>query len=203
MKNELLYEGENLEEAIEKARLDLNADFDYSLVEEEGGGAFPENKVRIRVSRKTENSAVAIVRQMVEKMGFDADFSEEQEERRILINIECPENAMLIGRYGNTLEALQFLTNIIYNKNTWEIRKIVLDISGYRKKKKEELLYRVERLISEVRTTGRAAIIPQINSFDRRTIHLIVSENDDLTSYSQGEGKVKDLYIDLKHDPEE
>ena len=208
MEKELIFEGKTLENALEKAQEELGVgagDLSYSLVEDESGGLFSlgSDKVVIRVEPSHVDRARKIVESIVSRMGFTANYSVSMEEKRIFVNIDCPQKGLLIGRHGATLEALQGLVNIIFNKDKDEYVKIIIDVDGYRSKKKEELVHQVEKIMVRVKQSGRPVKLPQVNSYDRRTIHMLISEKDDFVSYSEGEGKLKDIYIDIKHNDRE
>lgn len=108
------------------------------------------------------------------------------------------ERGMFIGRYGTALDSFQLILSLIVNAGAAEPRKIVLDVGGYRQKRFEKLQGMVDELCEVVEKTHKPKSIANLSPTERRFIHLYLAENDKFTSFSQGEGESRRLFIALK-----
>ncbi len=113
--------------------------------------------------------------------------------RRILI--EGGDSARLIGKRGQTLDAIQYLVDKIINKNFGPDAQVDIDIEGYLEKRKSELTALASRLAKKAQQTGKPMIINRINAHDRRVIHLTLKENRKVRTQSVGDGDLRKLLI--------
>lgn len=114
----------------------------------------------------------------------------------ISINVEVDENeaGMYIGRYASTIDSIQLLISVMLNQGDSH-RHILLDIGGYRDRRTNTLKEMVDRISAEVVATGVAHALPPISSTERRQVHLMLADHEELTTYSQGDGQDRRLYI--------
>ncbi len=113
----------------------------------------------------------------------------------IVLNIKGDGGGLLIGRGGQTLDAIQYLTNKVLNKNGRARRKVILDTENYRGKKKENLISLAEKLGGKVKRTGKPVTVNPMNAHDRRTIHIALQDDGDLITRSRGEGAFRKIVI--------
>lgn len=101
----------------------------------------------------------------------------------------------LIGYRGESLDALQYLvTQTIYRENnTWT--PINIDINGYKQKKLEKIEESVKDIVDRVRFHQKEFVLPPLNSFERRHVHMLISDYIDVKSESRGEGPERRLYL--------
>jgi len=207
MEQNLLFEAKNIEDAVALAKHELGFDggeLPYTVLEGEKSGPFPwsSEKVKIEVPPLQVIRTLGIVKSLVQKAGVAAEYEVVSGISQHVINIDSEDRGLLIGFQGATLEAVQYLTNIIYNKQYEEKCRVIIDIGGYRQEKHSQLIEQAAGLIEKVRLTGERARMANVNSYDRRSIHLLVSEHDDLISYSEGDDRKKDIFIAPKPDSE-
>lgn len=126
------------------------------------------------------------------------DFSVELEEREGIyqVEIKTDEAATIIGRYGETIRALQKIIEVIAYKKFQEPIQIIVNVNDYRERQKEKLEGLAKKLAEKTISTNEPSYIEKLSSFERKLIHEYISKNyPDLESYSEGEGKNRRLII--------
>ncbi len=114
---------------------------------------------------------------------------------RVLFNIFGGNSGVLIGKKGQNLEAIQYLIDKIVNKNSDKRIRIQVDVEGYLKTRKENLVKLAARLAEKVKRTGRPSTIGQISAQDRRTVHLSLKSDKEVRTQSIGDGYYRKLVI--------
>jgi len=123
---------------------------------------------------------------------------EEIEENNFKINIMGDDLNFLIGFRGQSLDALQNILKLIVFKQTQTQPIITIDVNGYRDRKIEKLQDMARNFIDKVRFFQEDTELPRMNPWERRQIHLMVSEYDDIVSESTGEGEDRRVVLKLK-----
>ena len=132
---------------------------------------------------------------IIDLITTDATISIEEESERICFNIQGGNPAVLIGKHGQTLEAIQYLVEKIVNKNRVERFGIQVDVEGYLEKRRINLEKMAARLAEKVKRTGKPASIGQMNSHDRRIVHIALKNDSMVRTQSMGEGFLRKLVI--------
>ncbi|OPY75109.1 MAG: R3H domain protein [Syntrophorhabdus sp. PtaU1.Bin153] len=114
---------------------------------------------------------------------------------RLLFMVQCDNGDTLIGKDGETLEALQYLLRLAIAKHYKQGLKILVDINGYREKRKKTITIMAKRMADRVRRTGRRQKTDPLNPYERRIIHTLFKHNRNITTKSEGEGHVKKVVI--------
>lgn len=104
-----------------------------------------------------------------------------------VLDIRSQDAALLIGKDGKTLEALNYLANIIIRRASETAGRVLIDIEGYREKKLEALRSRALKLAEEVKATGRSEELANLNPYERRVVHLALKEIEGVKTESSGE----------------
>jgi spoIIIJ-associated protein len=110
-------------------------------------------------------------------------------------NITGGDSALLIGKRGQTLEAIQYVVEKIANKKRTERIKIIVDVEGYLESRKDNLEKLAKRLAEKANKVGKPMTIEQMNSHDRRIVHLLLKKNNNVRTQSIGEGHYRKLMI--------
>ena len=135
---------------------------------------------------------------LLEGMGIDAAIELFDHEGQVRLNITCGEDSsIVIGRKGQTLEALQVLVNrIVLRKfdGPGETR-VLIDVEGYRERRRSNLLDMARRSAETVRETGDSVLLSPLNSYERYLVHTALKEEEGIVSKSQGEGHMKQIRI--------
>lgn len=121
-----------------------------------------------------------------------------EEEETVRVNIETEQSGALIGYHGEGLVSLQLLLNIIVHKKTGEWQKVVVNVGDYREKREEYLKNLALSAANKVRETQRQFFLNDLSSFERRIVHMVLSEEKDIETASEGEGRDRKLVIKLK-----
>jgi spoIIIJ-associated protein len=114
---------------------------------------------------------------------------------RLLFMVQCDNGDTLIGKDGETLEALQYLLRLAIAKHYKQSLKILVDINGYREKRKKTITIMAKRMADRVKRTGRRQKTDPLNPYERRIIHTLFKHNRNITTKSEGEGHVKKVVI--------
>lgn len=105
---------------------------------------------------------------------------------------------ILIGKHGQTLDSLQYLTNLVANKNSTERIRIVIDIEDYRERRVETLNRLAQRLADKVKRTGERVVLEPMNPHERKIIHVALQNDRRITTLSEGEEPYRRVVIELK-----
>ena len=211
-------EGKTVEEAIAKACAALTVSREELEVEvlENGAGGFlglGARKARIRATEKetstpaTEKglsmegdlqvaqSAKKVLEDILQLLETNGTVEYSLEAERIVLNIKGDGSGLLIGRKGQTLDALEYLVNKIIHKDAEDTKRIIVDTENYRARREESLIQLAQRLGEKAKKMGRPVTISPMNAHDRRIIHLALQEDKGLRTRSTGTGLFRKLII--------
>ncbi|MBW2630351.1 MAG: protein jag [Deltaproteobacteria bacterium] len=139
--------------------------------------------------------AKVFIEGLLSHIGLDFPVNAEANGNYTVLNIQGDGGGLLIGRSGQTLDAMQYLTNKVLNKNGRARRRITLDTENYRKKKEKNLISLAEKLGGKVKRTEKPVTVNPMNAHDRRTIHIALQDDRDLVTRSRGEGAFRKIVI--------
>lgn len=114
------------------------------------------------------------------------------------IELSGPDMGIVIGKRGETLDALQHLTSLVVNRGDNEFMKVSLDTENYREKRNAALESLAHKLASKVVRTGRNTTLEPMNAYERRIIHATLQNDEKVTTYSVGQGMNRKVVIALK-----
>ncbi len=118
----------------------------------------------------------------------------------IVLEIKTSNSGILIGKHGHTLDALQYIVNVIVNKeiDESERKRIIIDTEGYREKREETVSKYAHEKAEIVKRTGKKIDLYSMNSAERRIVHLVLQEDPLLVTYSEGTEPFRKIVIALK-----
>ena len=116
----------------------------------------------------------------------------------ITFKLHGSDMGILIGKHGQTLDSLQYLTNLVANKNSAERIRIVIDIEDYRERRVETLNRLAQRLADKVKRTGERVVLEPMNPHERKIIHVALQNDRRITTLSEGEEPYRRVVIELK-----
>ena len=151
--------------------------------------------VRISFERQEETLPEDILDQIVYLMGVDADIYVDERDDETHLTLETPDAAILIGRHGRTLDALQYLVNGMMHRASSERRRIVVNAGQYREKREDMLIEMAQQQARKARATGREVELEPMNPRDRRTVHLALSDSEDVRTYSRNVGQGRAVVV--------
>lgn len=140
------------------------------------------------VSEEIKNKGVAFVEQVIADMGLTGKVAGYKLSDRLIIQIESDAGGLLIGRRGETLDALQFLTDIIINRDTEQRVRVILDTENYRDRRKDRLVEVAMEAADEAARTGREAPLSPMNPAERRVVHTTLADDSRVETFSEGSG---------------
>lgn len=152
-------------------------------------------RVRVVVKETVTDRARGFLEQVVGAMGVQADIVVEEKDEEISVGLEGKHLGVLIGRRGETLNALQYLLNLSANKDQAERRKIILDVEGYRKKREDTLVKLAVKLAEKAGRRGRSVVLEPMSPQERRIIHMTLRGRDDIYTFSEGEEPFRKIII--------
>lgn len=126
---------------------------------------------------EAKEKAAAVLGELLRQIGFEAKIETSTQEDEILLRIESPDAARLIGRGAQVLDALQLLLNRMMLRQVEGAPHCIVDVEGYRERKKDRLLQQALEAAEEVKQTGRAVTLAPMGAADRRVIHQALREN--------------------------
>ena len=135
------------------------------------------------------NEAAIFLKDLLKSMKIDADVKAKETDDGLLLVIISDTNGLLIGRRGETLDAIQYLVSLFYNKNRKEnaYRRVTIDTEGYRARREETLRKLARRNALRVVKTGRSVKMEPMNPYERRILHSSLQNFRGVTTYSEGE----------------
>lgn len=220
-----VFTGKSIEEAKQKAADEFDVRIDqitFRVVNDVKKGLFGKIKEEAKVwagynhpviaevtvidSIKAENklkeqieTCRRYLQNIMEKMGIEAEINIADSEEGFFVDIDSNGSGAIIGRRGETLDALQYLTSLVVNKMDGEYKRITLDSCGYREKREETLIQLAEKISNKALKTGRPTTLEPMNPYERRIIYSAVAKVEGVNSKSVGEEPYRKVVISPDH----
>lgn len=142
--------------------------------------------------------AVGYLQNIVSFFGQNVPVEASLEDDIITLHIQSSDlNSILIGRNADTLRSLQFIVSTALRNQGSSLTRVNVDVADYKKQREEKLAEKAREWIEAVRQTGDSHIA-RINAADRRVVHRVASEYDDIETFSEGEGRDRHIIIAQK-----
>lgn len=204
MIKEVIMKAATIEEAVEKALIELGAERDDCQIEiletpkkKTLFGKQRDASVKVSIEVPDEVAPTSIDRVEVAKKYLrdildamqlnDVKLTAEEKEDGVVITFDGEGVAVLIGHHGDTLDSLQYLVALACNRAGGDYFRITLDCGNYREKREETLKALAAKIANKVKKTGRSQLLEPMNPYERRIIHAVVSEIPGVFSKSKGE----------------
>ena len=199
------------DEATIKAAMELQTTRDkleYEVIDKGSTGflGIGARPVIIRAKKKMslEDIAMDFLTQIFDTMNMSVSLTAayNEEERELSINMEGNDMGVLIGKRGQTLDSLQYLTSLVVNKNREDEGhiRVKLDTENYRSRRKETLETLAKKIAYKVKRTKRPVSLEPMNPYERRIIHAALQNDKYVTTRSEGEEPFRHVVIALKRD---
>lgn len=193
------------EEAIELALSELGVSQDQVEIEvvDEGSKGFlglggRDAVVKVSYNPDSEKRATDFLNKIFEITKEDVTVESKIEGEILKINLSGPDMGIVIGKRGETLDALQHLTSLVVNRGDKSFLKVSLDAENYREKRNVALEELAGKLANKVMRTGRNQTLEPMNAYERRIIHSALQNHETVTTYSIGQGVNRKVVIALK-----
>lgn len=195
--------GKTVEEALQLAleRLKVSQDeVEYQVLEQPSKGflgIFGSKPARLQVTVKENpvSKTTNLLRSIVLAMELPVDLQVSEEGQTIKVNMQGEDMGVLIGRRGETLDALQYLVNLAVNKGLEKRYKIILDVEGYRRRREDTLQNLALKLAEKAKKRGKSIVLEPMNAHERRIIHTTLQSRDDIYTFSEGEDPYRKIII--------
>lgn len=200
-------EGKTVEEALNKALLELKTDehmVDVDVLEQGSKGLFNVIGVKpakVRVSLKYDyiEEARNFLANILKAMKIDAEINIEEDDDTLHINLNGKNIGLLIGYRGETLDSIQYLVSLVVNKvHELPHKRVILDTENYRSKREETLKGVAIKTANRVMKTKRSFKLEPMNPYERRIIHSALQANAFVITHSEGEEPFRRVVIELK-----
>jgi spoIIIJ-associated protein len=198
--------GKTVQEAIGLALEELDvdeSDVKVEVLDEGSKGIFgllgnKEARVRVTVKESKADVAAGFLSKVFDKMNVEVEIEVLEDGDSICLNVSGRDSGIIIGRRGETMDSLQYLTNLIVNKNTDNYVKVTLDIENYRSRREETLVKLANRLAAKVVKLRKSITLEPMNPYERRIIHSSLQNNRNVETYSVGEEPNRKVVIALR-----
>lgn len=147
-----------------------------------------------------KDSATKFLTEVFEAMDIKADLNMNYNEKGgyLEINFSGDDNGVLIGKRGQTLDSLQYLTSLVVNKTQKEYVRIKLDTEDYRRRRRDTLENLAKNIANKVKKTGKTVVLEPMNPYERRIIHSALQPNKYVETYSEGNEPYRHVVVTLK-----
>ncbi|MBZ4687624.1 MAG: spoIIIJ-associated protein [Clostridia bacterium] len=200
--------GKTVEDAISNALEQLGVgrdDVEIEVLEEPNKGflgLIGHKDARVKVTEKENPAKICFdfLKETCRLMGINVEIEYSQDADGYLkFNINADNPGLLIGRRGETLDSLQYLTNLVVNKKVKDKCKIILDTEGYREKREKTLINLANRLSEKVKKYKRNVVLEPMAPHERRIIHTALQMDPQVKTYSEGEEPHRKVVIAFKN----
>lgn len=207
MRRSLELKSKTKEEAINKALQQLNVkleDLEVEIIENPTKGFLgfigsKDGTYKFTVIERETDIAKKFIENILKNANITAKVNVTQENNLIKVDIEGNDAASLIGRRGETLDSIQFLTGLALNKvNKDSHMRVLVDIENYRSKREESLVRYASKVAREVAKTKKTKKLDCMNPYERRIVHSALQNDKYVITYSEGTDPYRRLVIEYK-----
>jgi spoIIIJ-associated protein len=201
------FSAKTVEDALTDALVALGAtseQVEYEVVEKGSAGFLgigSKNAViKVRLKESMESNVKDFLSQVFRAMNLEVEIlvKVDEEEKMIDVELKGDEMGLLIGKRGQTLDSLQYLTSLAVNKHSEEYYKVKIDTEDYRKRRKETLENLAKNIAYKVKRTKRPVSLEPMNPFERRIIHSALQNDKYVTTHSEGDEPFRHVVVTLK-----
>ena len=196
-----------VDEALTEASISLgipSSEIEYEVVEKGSTGFLGIGSKNAVIKACKKFSVEESVKEFLKSVFHAMDMAVEiivkvnEEEKLIDVDLKGEDMGILIGKRGQTLDSLQYLTNLAVNKNSENYYKVKVDTEDYRKRRKDTLENLAKNIAYKVKRTKRAVELEPMNPFERRVIHSALQNDRYVTTHSEGDEPYRHVVVTLK-----
>lgn len=202
----LIVSGKTIEEAVKSGLAQLNVTEDrvkITVLEQPSRGLFgfigsKEAKVELELIPDPVEEAVNFVRDLTQAMNISVTITPRKEKDFTLLELSGSELGILIGKRGQTLDALQYLAGIVANRFSSTFVRIVLDAENFRDRRRQTLEDLAHKLASRVVRSKKEIVLEPMTSQERKLIHTVLQNHPSVRTYSKGDEPNRRIVITLR-----
>ena len=154
----------------------------------------PDNLVDV----EADNEAVTFIKNVTEQMGLNLTVTAQANDESLFIDINGRDAGSIIGKRGQTLDSIQYLTSLVANKNKDKYMRVVVDAENYRAKREKTLQQLANRIANKVIKTKKSVKLEPMNPYERKVIHATLQGKPEIVTRSEGEEPYRRVIIELK-----
>ena len=201
------FSGKTVDDALTNALVALGTTSDqieYEVIEKGSNGilGFGSRDAVIKVAKKStpEDVVKDFLTDVFDKMNLEVEIITKFDEIEGVIEVELkgPEMGVLIGKRGQTLDSLQYLTNLALNRKSDNYLRVKIDTEDYRRRRKETLENLAKNMAYKAKRTKRPVSLEAMNPYERRIIHSALQNDKYVATHSEGEEPYRHVVITLK-----
>ena len=196
-----------VDEALTEASISLgipSSEIEYEVVEKGSTGFLGIGSKNAVIKARKKFSLEESVKEFLKSVFHAMDMAVEiivkvnEEEKLIEVDLKGDDMGILIGKRGQTLDSLQYLTNLAVNKHSENYYKVIVDTEDYRKRWKDTLENLAKNIAYKVKRTKRPVELEPMNPFERRVIHSALQNDRYVTTHSEGDEPYRHVVVTLK-----
>ena len=191
---------------IEEAKALAEAEFKVSqdkiqfvVLEEPKKSLFGKLKGETKLEATIEDSkpqlAASYIKEVFSKMGYEVSIDIKEDDNGAVLDISGDNVEEIIGKKGEVLDSLQYLSSLVCNRIDREYYRISTDCNGFRERRKAQLERRARKIGNNVKRSGRSAALEPMNPYERRIIHSVITNIEGVTSHSKGEEPYRKVIV--------
>lgn len=146
----------------------------------------------------TETPALNFLKEVTARMGLELSIKAMGNEESLYFDISGKDSGTIIGKRGQTLDSIQYLTSLVANKDSEKYTRVIVDAENYREKRERTLEQLANRLADKVYKTGKSVRLEPMNPYERKVIHSTLQKNPEVTTRSEGEEPYRRVIIEQK-----
>jgi len=205
MKN-LIVSAKTIEEAIKSGLAQLNVTEDrvkVNVLEQPTKGFLgligsKNAKVELEVIPDPVEEAIVFLQDLMKAMQISVTINRSKDKEYTLLELSGPELGILIGKRGQTLDALQYLVGIVANRYSSSFIRIVLDAENFRERRKQTLEDLANKLANRVLRTRKDVVLEPMNAQERKVIHTVLQNHANVKTFSKGEEPNRRIVITMR-----
>lgn len=207
MQNYIETEAETVEEAIDLALNELDTTREHVniiIINEPTKGilSFGAKPAKVRATLKEDVTTApeTVLKEILTRIGIEGDVNSDHIDGSLHLSMVSDSPALLIGKHGQTLDAIERILNCIINKNALAKKKVFVDTEGYRERREQSLVELAHQVAAKVKRTRQDVVLAPMSAKDRRIVHLALQSDDTVSTFSQGEGDMRRVVITTQDD---
>ena len=152
-------------------------------------------KIRVTLKEDISSTPEAVLHEILSHMGLDAEIESQIINGSVHLTVSSDNPGILIGKHGQTLNAVEYLLNCILNRSSLVKKKVFVDAEGYRERREQMLTDLASRAAEKVKQTHQEIVLDPMPPRDRRIIHVTLQSDERIRTYSRGEGTMRRVAV--------
>ncbi|RKU38953.1 protein jag [Candidatus Poribacteria bacterium] len=152
-------------------------------------------KIRVTLKEDISSTPEVVLHEILSHMGLEAEIESQIINGSVHLTVSSDNPGILIGKHGQTLNAVEYLLNCILNRSSLVKKKVFVDAEGYRERREQMLTDLAYRAAAKVKQTHQEIVLDPMPPRDRRIIHVTLQSDEDIRTHSRGEGMMRRVAV--------